>query len=198
VGKRRSCIEAAMVRAKLKDVLLHAAGLLYLQTPTAVLDQLVKVHRWRNRRYVGEAGGSVLAWSGFSINLAHLEPAGKAIYGDHVACPLPSRERQRLFGEQFARAIEDMPEFAVLFNCDVPVAHAGLVQERGFIPRPMGRKCHIGVIYGCEDLLAAPIEVLGSRVVALVQLQQALLASGSVLTSVQVPACDRVPGEHPS
>jgi hypothetical protein len=169
--------EPARVRERLREVLLHAAGLLFPRASPETIEQLVKTHRWRNSKYVGEAAGRVLAWSGYSINLSHLDCAGKTIYGDHVCCPLPSEERRQLFGEQFAAAIEALPEFILLFNCDVPVVHTKLIQERGFVPRPLGRRCHICVVSGCEDFLAAPIGTVGSRVAAIVQLQQTLLAA---------------------
>ena len=170
--------EPGRVRERPREVLLHAVGLLFPRISSETIEQLTKTHRWRNRRYVGEAGGRVLAWSGYSINLSHLDSAGKTIYGDLVSCPLPAGERQQLFGEQFAGAAEGLREFVVFFSCDVPAVHEELIRARGLVSRRMGRNCHICSICGCEDFLAAPVETVSSRVVTIVKLQQTLLSAG--------------------
>lgn len=54
------------IKLKIRQVLSRASSILFpLQSEK--IKKLVKSHNWRDRKYVGEVGGKVCVWSGYTM-----------------------------------------------------------------------------------------------------------------------------------
>lgn len=71
------------LKLKISQVLTRSSSILF-PLDSGKIKKLLKPHNWRDRNYVGEAGGKVCAWSGFSINLAYLDSRYRGLFGDYV------------------------------------------------------------------------------------------------------------------
>jgi hypothetical protein len=166
------------IRVKLRAVVLDAACRLFPDKERAAVEELVRPHHWRNRKYLGERGGKVCSWVGSSINLSHLDPADRTLYGDHAARVPPPEEQELLFGPDLTRAVGGLTGFVTLFVCDLDGDAAAAVRSRGFVPRTMGRKCHACLVHASDRFLNLPTAEVVDRTVDLVKLQRELLATG--------------------
>jgi hypothetical protein len=169
--------DTTKVKDRLRQVVLEAACRLFPETGRAEVEELVRPHHWRNRKYVGELDGKVCSWVGASINLAHLGPAGRTLYGDHVAVVPHAEKWGGLFGADFAKAIDGLSAFTALFVCDLPVEAREEILSRDFVPRTVGRKCHACLVHAPKELLSLPTTDVVGRAVELVQLQRKILGA---------------------
>jgi hypothetical protein len=140
-----------------------------------MVEDLVRVHNWGNKKYVGEVDGKACRWAGSSINFAKLWDEGRALYADFVTRLPPQEDRPRLFGAAFSDAIEQLSQFAIVFNCDMSITQAEVIQANGFIPRLLDRNCHACIIYPPDQLLSSSVNVIAAEAVRLVQLQRMLI-----------------------
>lgn len=148
---------------------------------------LIKPHVWRDRRYVGEKDGRVLAWRGWSANLVEVDFRYRAIFFDVVDNLLPGEERVRLFGADFAHAVSDAPRFVVMFVLDFPTDSVEVIKDQGFVPRTLSRAAHACIIAGIEEFLDSPILYWAAKVARLVMLQRVLSIHRKPLDSDEVP-----------
>jgi hypothetical protein len=174
-----------MIEQHIKSVLRETIKILFpLYADT---DGLIKRHAWRNKKYLGEHMGKVVAWQGWSANLVAVDFRYRAIFIDVVDNVLPTSERIRLFGDDFANAINHMQQFVVMFVLDFPVGAVGEIKKQGFIPRTMSRSIHACVIAEPHDfILHSPI-YWAAQVVKLVILQRFLSIHRKPIDTGEVP-----------
>lgn len=148
---------------------------------------LVKIHTWRDRRYVGEAGDRVVAWKGRSANLVELDFRYRTIFIDLVQNVLPLAERYRLFGPTFTESTASYDQFVVLFVLDFPLESEADIIAQGFVPRRMSRALHACVVAHPEEFLSQSVEHWTAKVVRLVLLQRVLSTHRKPLDANEVP-----------
>lgn len=169
---------ARAVLASLVEVLFPAAG-----DPSV----LARQHAWRDRRYVGEFAGSVVAWRGTSVNLAEIDYWYRAVFIDLVDNVLPAEERVRLFGYEFFQATYDLPQFVCLFVLDFPPDSADQIIAYGYVPRRMMRSIHACLIASPEQFLFESALSWAARLVRLVILQRFLSTHRKPIDATEVP-----------
>ena len=174
------------IKLKIRLVLKRASSILFpLQSEQ--VEKLVKPHSWRDRKYVGEAGGKVCPWSGYSINLAYLDSRYRGLFADYVQNQLPVTERRQLFGNEFAEAIQNFSSFIVIFNLDIPLYSIEIVKSLGFTPRRMNRSSHICIIYSSEEFLDIPLDLISLKIAEMVILQRNIAIHRQPLDSLELP-----------
>ena len=174
------------IKLKIRLVLNRASSILF-PVQREQIEKLVKPHTWRDRKYVGEVGGKVCAWSGYSINLAYLDSRYRGLFADYVQNQLPAVERQQLFGSEFAGAIQNLSSFVVIFNLDIPLGSIEIVKTLGFIPRKMNRSSHICMIYSPEEFLDTPLDLISLKIAEMVILQRNIAIHRQPLDSLELP-----------
>ena len=148
---------------------------------------LIKSHVWRDRRYVGEAAGRVVAWKGRSANLVQIDFRYRAIFIDLVQNVLPLAERYRLFGPTFVERTQAYDQFVVLFVLDFPLETEADIIAQGFVPRRMNRALHACVVAHPDEFLSQSVEHWTAKVVRLVLLQRVLSTHRKPLDANEVP-----------
>lgn len=174
------------IKLKIRQVLSRSSSILF-PLESEKIKKLVKSHNWRDRKYVGEVGGKVCVWSGYSINLAYLDSRYRGLFADYVQNQLPEQERQQLFGDEFAAAIKNLSSFVVIFNLDIPHESIEIVTSLGFIPRRMNRSNHICLVYSPENFLSTSLELISLKVVEMVILQRNIAIHRQPLDSLELP-----------
>lgn len=175
-----------VLKSKIRQVLNRASSILFpLQNQQ--VEKLIQVHTWRDRKYVGEVGGKVCVWSGYSINLAYLDSRYRGLYGDYVQNQLSIVERQQLFGDEFTAAIQSFSSFVVIFNLDIPLEAMEIIMSLGFVPRKMNRRSHICIIYSPEEFLDTPLDLISLKVAEMVILQRNIAIHRKPLDSLELP-----------
>ncbi len=174
------------IKLKIRQVLSRASSILF-PLQSSKIKKLVKSHNWRDRKYVGEVGGKVCVWSGYSINLAYLDSRYRGLFADYVQNQLPIEERQQLFGDEFAAAIKDLSSFIAIFNLDIPHEAIEIVMSLGFIPRRMNRSNHICLVYSPEDFLSISLELISLKVVEMIILQRNIAIHRQPLDLLELP-----------
>ncbi len=170
--------EAKQVRARLRKVVLRAAELVLPSVASAEIEAKVISHTWRNQSYVGKRDSKVCVWRGHSINLGALNLENRVLYADYVAQVPPAEDHFSLFGPRFAEAISDLPAFAILYVCDIPVACADKM-EGEFVPRLLQRSCHACRLFLPADLLKIPLDEVAQTAVRLVEFQRQVLGANT-------------------
>ncbi len=174
------------LKLKMSQVLLRSASILF-PLEAEKIGKLLKPHNWRDRNYVGEAEGKVCVWSGFSINLAYLDSRYRGLFGDYVQNKLSRLERQRLFGREFAAAIENYSSFVAIFNLDIPLDAIDIIMSLGFVPRRMKRNCHICLVYSPEEFLDTSLDLISLKIAEMVILQRNIAIHRKPLDSLELP-----------
>lgn len=157
---------------RIQDVLAEAISILF----PAEFDprELIKRHVWRDRAYVGMHDGKVVSWRGWSANLVTYDSHYRAVFVDVVDNVLPVWQRIELFGEDFALAIEGLPQLVVLFVLDFPVDSMPQIRRQGFVPRLLTRSVHACVVAGLDEFFEQPILYWAAKIVKLVLFQRVL------------------------
>lgn len=150
-------------------------------------NDLIKSHVWRDRKYVGESQGRVVAWQGWSANLSSLDFRYRTIFVDRVSNVLSYDERTRLFGWDFAKAVAKYDEFVVMFVLDFPLDTYETILSEGFIPRIMTRAAHACVIAEPDNFSRQSTHHWASQIVRLVILQRLLSRHRKPLDVYEVP-----------
>lgn len=148
---------------------------------------LIKRHRWRDRKYVGEVNGKVATWEGLSANLVHFDSRYRAIFLDLVQNELPVEERTRLFGPVFTEYTLKHSEFVVMFVLDFPIDSEAEIIAQGFVPRRMNRVLHACVVAHPDEFLSQSVLHWTAQVVRLVLLQRVLSTHRKPLDANEVP-----------
>jgi len=161
----------------IKEVLRHSVHNLLPQT--ADPDNLIAPHAWRDSNYIGTHGGKVVVWRGWRANLAPVDPRYRTLYVDVVDNVLPLPERQRLFGNDFARAIAGLPRFVVMFTLGFPLDVRENITAQGFVPREMSRVLHACLVTGVEQFLGKPVPHWSQQGAQLLKLQSELGKPGN-------------------
>ncbi len=161
-----------LIDDQIKGVLHETACILLPLFPQP--DSLIAEHIWRDRGYVGEAGGKVVAWRGWRAKLADVDSRYRTLYIDVVDNILPDEERERLFGDAFASAIAGMDRFVVMFALDFPLEAEEAIEEAGFVPRRLSRVLHACIIAGPEQFLSQPALMWATMTARLLVLQSQL------------------------
>jgi hypothetical protein len=169
----------------IRDVLAETIKILF--PVSAEPNKLIKKHIWRDKKYVGIAGGKVAVWRGWSANLVAVDFRYRAIFIDVVENNLTVTEREKLFGKDFAQAITGMPQFVVMFVLDFPKDSNQEIKAQGFIPRIMGRVVHACIVVSVVDFLSSPAIYWAAKTARLVMLQRVLSIHRKPLDTKEVP-----------
>lgn len=142
-------------------------------------EALVRQHVWRDARYVGRSAEKVVVWRGWSVNLSAVDAKYRNIYIDVVENSLPISERFRLFGDDFAVAIDGLREYVVLFVTALPADSCDEIRARGFIPRLLTTVAHGCIIADVSAFLEGSAAEWAEQLSRLVLLQR-LISVGRV------------------
>lgn len=152
-------------------LVLEQAVSVLLPSATKVHTRITE-HVWRDRRYVGEYKGRVAAWRGWKVNLTKVDNRFRTLYIDQVHNVLGTDDRIRLFGPDFAQAINGLSSFVVMFTTLIPLDAIDEIRQNGFVPRTLPRRVHACLVVSPEEFAANAPTVWG-RVMA----QMAVLQS---------------------
>lgn len=161
----------------MKDSLREAIGILFPLGPNP--HQLIGRHAWGNRRYVGEADGRVATWRGWRANLANWDDEYRGVYIDYVPNILPPARRLELFGQWFTNAVEDLPNFVVMFVAGIPSTSLDQITSAGFTIRTIGRNAHICRLVSSHEFIMLPAFYWAGCIVKMINLQLAILTPRS-------------------
>lgn len=178
-------MDAQSLDSQIKSVLYESIKILFPTNSNP--STIIKRHVWRDRNYVGEKDGKVVAWHGWSANLVSIDFRYRAIFIDVVDNTLPPTKRVELFGSAFETAIADLSQFLVMFVLDFPTNSASAIQEQGFIPRHLPRALHACAIVGIDEFLACSSFHWAARVARLIMLQRFLSIHRKPFDSNEVP-----------
>lgn len=140
-----------------------------------------------NRKYLSEKDGRVVTWRGYSANLVAVDFRYRAIFVDVVDNVLAQQERVRLFGEDFANAIFNLPHFVVMFVLDFPLEAIQAIKDQDFTPRRMAKALHACVIADTDEFLASHPLYWSAQMTKLVLLQRVLSIHRKPLDANEVP-----------
>lgn len=132
------------VRQRMYDIL--ACALDSLLPPDIPAERVIKPHVWYDAFYVGKHQGQVVRWVGWYANLKPIFKCCSTIYFDYVPNVLSHEENLRLFGEQFAQAIQGLDAFVCLFMTACSLKVQQELIEEGYIVRVTEKRCHPAVI----------------------------------------------------
>lgn len=170
---------------RIQEVLTAAIGILFPVDYHPV--DLLRRHVWRDRRYVGAVNRKPLSWRGWSANLVTYDSHYRAVFVDAVDNLLPPDQRVALFGEDFAAAIEGMPQYVVLFVLDFPIDAVPQIRQQGFTPRLLTRSVHACVVASPEEFLTQPVLYWAAQTVKLVLFQRVLSTHRKPLSPNELP-----------
>lgn len=175
----------AEIDRRIPEVICEAISILF----PAELDasSLIKRHVWRDRRYVGEHKGRPVSWRGWSANLVTLDSHYRAVFVDVVDNVLPIEEGIRLFGEEFAAAIDGLDRYVVLFVLDFPIDAVPQICQQGFIPRQLTRSVHACAVASTGDFLDQPPLYWAAKLVKLVMFQRLMSTHRKPLELNELP-----------
>ena len=168
----------------IQGALRRALRALYPATPDVM--SLVRVHVWRDRRYVGDHAGKVLAWEGFSANLRRIDSRMRTVYVDFVPHNYDQAMATELFGAEFALKLRETGPAVVTYVLDFPVDASAEITRAGFVPRIMGRTIHASAIASIGEYLATNPASHASTVIELLMLQKALANERRAIHGVEV------------
>lgn len=177
-----------MARSQIEDHIRRSIGrALHVLYPTVSdTGALIKPHVWRDRRYVGESGGLVLAWKGMSANLQRADARMRAVYVDFVPYAYGDTDAVALFGNQFAEGLRGAGPSVVTLVLDFPHDAFDEITRTGFVPRLIGRNLHACVITSVDDYLAADPSVHATQIIELLMLQRALANQRRTVSGVEL------------
>lgn len=174
----------SLVEHHIRQSISLALRVLY---PTVLdIGSLVKPHVWRDRRYVGESGGLVLAWKGLSANIQRVDSRMRAVYVDVVPHRYDPVEAIALFGTDFADHLLAAGPAVVTFVLDFPSDARDEIIHVGLVPRAIGRKLHACVIDSIDSYLAADPSSHATHIVELLMLQRALANQRRTVRGVEL------------
>lgn len=159
----------------MQDVAAETVGIVFPSRTGG--ESLVRRHAWRDARYVGRSAGKVVTWRGWSVNLSEVEPRYRNIYIDKVDNTLPVSERFRLFGEDFAEAIQGFAQFIALFVTALPADSGDEIRARGFVPRMLTTVAHGCIVTDVQSFLKGSISEWAEQLSRLVLLQRMISVS---------------------
>ena len=168
----------------MQGALSRALRALYPASPDVM--SLVRVHVWRDRRYVGDHDGKVLAWNGFSANLRRVDSRMRTVYIDFVPHNYDQAMATELFGAEFALKLRETGPAVVTYVLDFPVDASAEITRAGFVPRIMGRTIHASAIASIGEYLATNPASHASTVIELLMLQKALANERRAIHGVEV------------
>ncbi len=168
----------------MQGALRRALRTLYPATPDVM--SLARVHVWRDRRYVGERNGTVLAWQGFSANLRRIDSRMRTVYVDFVPYDYDQAMARELFGAEFALKLGKTGPAVITYVLDFPVDKSAEITRAGFVPRIMGRTIHACAIAPVSEYLADNPASHASTVIELLMLQRALANGRRAIHGVEV------------
>lgn len=177
--------DSDILNQQIKNVLFETIQNLF---PMSVdPNNLIKPHIWRDKKYLGEKNGRVITWRGYSANLVEIDFRYRAIFIDVVDNILPSEERVRLFGEDFANAISSLSQFVVMFVLDFPLDTLQDIKGQGFTPRRMTKALHACIVVSIDEFLATHPLYWSAKVARLVLLQRVLSIHRKPLDTNEIP-----------
>lgn len=150
-------------------------------------NDFIKRHIWRNKKYLGISNSKVSSWHGWSANLNHVDFRYRAVFVDLVENNLPYVERVRLFGEDFAKTVNNLPKFVVLFVLDFPLDTIETIKAEGFTPRRMSRVLHACRICSVNEFLTKSASHWAAHLTRLILLQRVLSIHRKPFESNEVP-----------
>lgn len=164
--------------------LARALHVLYPTVPE--ITSLIKTHVWRDRRYVGEDDGRVLAWQGLSANLQRVDARMRTVYVDVVAHRYDPADANVLFGSGLAERLRDRGPAIVTFVLDFPLDARDHIERCGFVVRDIGRKLHACVVDPIHAYLATDPSAHAARIIELLMLQRSLANQRRAVRGVEV------------
>ena len=159
----------------MQDVAAETVGIVFPSLSDG--ESLVRRHAWHDARYVGRSAGKVVTWRGWSVNLSEVEPRYRNIYIDKVDNTLPVSERFRLFGEDFAEAIQGFAQFITLFVTALPADSGDEIRARGFVPRMLTTVAHGCIVTDIASFLEGTVSEWAEQLSRLVLLQRLISVS---------------------
>ena len=177
-------MSSSLVEHHIQRSISLALRVLYPTVPD--IGSLVKPHVWRDRRYVGESGGVVLAWKGLSANIQRADSRMRAVYVDVVPYRYDPVEAVALFGTDFADHLRAAGPAVVTFVLDFPRDARDEINRVGLVPRTIGRKLHACVVNSIDSYLAADPTSHASAIVELLMLQRALANQRRTVRGVEL------------
>lgn len=161
------------VDSHMKDTLREAIRILF---PVGVEpDDVVKRHVWGNRKYVGISDGRVLAWRGWSANLARIDRACHAVYFDFVKNEMPPHKCSELFGDEFCQTLDGLSAFVIAFVAGLPSEATSAIQSAGFVVRTIGKNVHACKLVSPREFIAFPSIYWAAYVARLINLQEYII-----------------------
>jgi hypothetical protein len=182
---KESPYTSVSMNTQMKRVLSETVRILF--PLTAEPDALVKPHVWRDRRYVGEFGGKVAAWRGWSANLVRVDFRYRAVFVDLVENTLPLEDQLRLFGEPYVAATATMTRYVIMFVLDFPLDAVETISKQSFVARYLTTTAHACVIATVDEFMDISPLQWAARVARLVMLQRLLSIHRKPIDSNEVP-----------
>lgn len=163
------------IETQIKKVLRQTASKSIIDS--VVFDDFIAQHVWRDSSYVGIHNGKVAVWRGWRLRVPVLRAKDQIIYIDLVDNVLSRPERQRLFGQVFAQAVDGLGEFVVMYTTGFPRSAYAKIVEQGFTPRELTYALHACDIKAVDLFLAESIEELTAAALSLLNLRQSVTRS---------------------
>lgn len=157
------------VNTLIQESLVDTINILYPISPQ--LHSIVKQHRWYTRSDVGIYNGKVVTWSGWSVDLKHVDPQYRTVYCDFVHNVLPLQSRITLFGDEFAQSINDLESFVVMFNTGYTKQSVDVIKSSGFTPRALGNIFHATKVIDPKVFVTMPSMYWAGFVIKLIRLK---------------------------